>query len=240
MSQATSFFAGRQEQAGALPIDAEEISSGLWLGALSAAENHAFIKQQHITHVLTVFPHEPPEVPKSVKLLQIKCADSPMALIGMKFDEACDFIDTARAGGGCVLVHCLCGVSRSATMVCAALMRHEDMTASDALALVRSRRSIADPNPAFLTQLGIFEQQSCARDIDWVAEMNLCCGNLKEGEVLEGWDARCNEWRPARIAEMCQYGFFEVQFQLDGKEAAGQFEANTITLNTGLARRALQ
>ena len=220
-------------------VDAHEIAPGIWLGALSAAEDKRFLKQQRISHVLTVLPHDPPKVPARIALLQIKVADNSLSLIGFHFNAACDFVDSARSGGGTVLVHCWRGISRSATMVCAALMRHEGLTASQALARVQEHRSFADPNPAFRTQLSIFETHHCSRDIDWIRGMNSVCGKLQAGELVEAWDDRVKEFRHARVTENNGNGFFEVQFRSPHTDSHGnaKFESEATTLNTGLARR---
>ena len=53
---------------------------------------------------------------------------------------------------GKVLVNCLKGMSRSSTVVLAYLMLRKNMTAMDALTVVRRHRSIC-PNDGFLQQL---------------------------------------------------------------------------------------
>lgn len=53
---------------------------------------------------------------------------------------------------GRVFVHCLMGVSRSATLVLAFLMIVEGLTLREAVAAVRPHRDIC-PNPGFLQQL---------------------------------------------------------------------------------------
>lgn len=74
------------------------------------------------------------------------------------FDEACDFIGkavgTKKTGtlNGKILVHCKEGVSRSASLVLAYLVRDQEMTLKDAVRLVRSKREIS-PNQGFLQQL---------------------------------------------------------------------------------------
>ncbi|MEQ2214378.1 hypothetical protein XENOCAPTIV_004021 [Xenoophorus captivus] len=57
-----------------------------------------------------------------------------------------------------VLVHCQAGVSRSATVVIAYLMKHTLMTMTDAYKYVRSRRPVVSPNLNFMGQLLEFER----------------------------------------------------------------------------------
>lgn len=55
-------------------------------------------------------------------------------------------------------MHCQAGVSRSATIVIAYLMKHTLMTMPDAYKYVRSRRPVVSPNLNFMGQLLEFER----------------------------------------------------------------------------------
>lgn len=52
-----------------------------------------------------------------------------------------------------VLVHCSMGISRSASIVIAYLIKEKNMTYSDALRYVKKKRHIINPNPSFAQQL---------------------------------------------------------------------------------------
>jgi atypical dual specificity phosphatase len=56
-----------------------------------------------------------------------------------------------------VLVHCLAGMSRSATIVCAYLLATTPMNTQETISFVRSKRSIIRPNYGFEKQLGAWE-----------------------------------------------------------------------------------
>ena len=60
---------------------------------------------------------------------------------------------------GNVLVHCLRGVSRSASFVMGHLMLDREMTADEALAHVATYRSVVQPNEAFLGQLRQYDEK---------------------------------------------------------------------------------
>jgi atypical dual specificity phosphatase len=56
-----------------------------------------------------------------------------------------------------VLVHCLAGMSRSATIVCAYLLATTSMNTQETISFVRSKRSIIQPNYGFEKQLKAWE-----------------------------------------------------------------------------------
>ncbi|CCA74119.1 related to protein tyrosine phosphatase PPS1 [Serendipita indica DSM 11827] len=78
-----------------------------------------------------------------------------------RFREVCDWIDAARQEGGKVLVHCRVGVSRSATVTIAYVMKHMGMSLVDAYLLVRSRRLsvLIQPNLRLLYNLSSWEAE---------------------------------------------------------------------------------
>jgi dual specificity MAP kinase phosphatase len=77
----------------------------------------------------------------SISVLDMKnVADDGIDSIRPYIDQALAFIDEARWSGGKVLVHCRVGVSRSASIVIAYLMKHVELDLASAYLLTRSRR----------------------------------------------------------------------------------------------------
>ncbi|GAO48319.1 hypothetical protein G7K_2495-t1 [Saitoella complicata NRRL Y-17804] len=64
-----------------------------------------------------------------------------------------DLIKTSAEQGKKMLVHCQCGVSRSATLVIAYIMREKDMSLHDAYAYVKERSPWIGPNMGLIYQL---------------------------------------------------------------------------------------
>uniref|UniRef100_A0A2P2JM68 protein-tyrosine-phosphatase n=1 Tax=Rhizophora mucronata TaxID=61149 RepID=A0A2P2JM68_RHIMU len=72
--------------------------------------------------------------------------------------EVClDFIDQSRKEGS-ILVHCFAGVSRSAAIITAYLMRTEQLSLEDALESLKQSCEFVCPNDGFLDQLKMFEE----------------------------------------------------------------------------------
>lgn len=91
-----------------------------------------------------------------IKVLDIKgVCDDGIDSLRHAFGEICDWIDKARLEGGKVLVHCRVGVSRSATVTIAYVMKHLNLSLVDAYLIVRSRRLsvLIQPNMRLLYNL---------------------------------------------------------------------------------------
>ncbi|BGP38695.1 tyrosine/serine/threonine protein phosphatase pps1 [Rhodotorula kratochvilovae] len=101
----------------------------------------------------------------NIAVLDMKnVADDGIDSIRPCIDEALDFITRAREQGGRVLVHCKVGVSRSASIVIASLMRDVGLDLASAYLVVRSRRLniLIQPNLPFMAALHAFEQSLLA------------------------------------------------------------------------------
>ncbi|KAJ8281639.1 hypothetical protein COCON_G00041580 [Conger conger] len=93
-----------------------------------------------------------------VRYKRLPATDSSKQNLRQYFEEVFEFIEEAHQGGRGVLVHCQAGVSRSATIVIAYLMKHTLMTMTDAYKYVKSRRPVVSPNLNFMGQLLEFER----------------------------------------------------------------------------------
>lgn len=141
-------------------INFDLIDSGLYLGNLTTALDIPTLKKLNISHILTVASEPLPDTVKDdmpgIKVCFIKVDDMPSSNLLSYFDESCHFIDNALASGGNVLVHCYFGVSRSATLVAAHLMKKHGLNSLQALDRLRARRRYVGPNEGFLQQLALY------------------------------------------------------------------------------------
>lgn len=102
-----------------------------------------FLQQLGITCVINSAPELPdtplPDAPRP-QYLQIPILDKSDVNIRLYFDEVADLIEDVRLQNGKTLVHCVAGVSRSASLCLAYLMKYMKMTLKDAYYHVKSLR----------------------------------------------------------------------------------------------------
>ncbi|KAH8822937.1 protein-tyrosine phosphatase-like protein [Flagelloscypha sp. PMI_526] len=142
----------------------DEILPGLWLTSHSTASRREVLRANNIAYVLSVLDDtfaSDKNTDMPIKRLKIPVNDWIDADLLCHFDETNKFIDEALEQEKGIIVHCMMGVSRSATVVIAYLMWKKSMTFEDALAHVKERRPIIDPNEGFRAQLRIYEQFGC-------------------------------------------------------------------------------
>jgi len=135
------------------------IDNKLYLGNILSARSSRSLTERRITHIISVCPDPiPAELPESgITHMRISVEDVDYADLLSHLPAACRFIDQAIRDGGTVLVHCVQGLSRSATVVAAYLMHSRQINATQALEIVRRAREQIWPNPGFQEQLILFE-----------------------------------------------------------------------------------
>ena len=130
---------------------------GLYIGNFGGAEEISVLKKLKIKAVLNCLPRRSVSYPKEIiqDYLIIAMLDQEDFNIKKYFSDAINFIHENRKKHS-VLVHCFAGVSRSATLVIAYLMRVNRKSFEENLSYVKSRRQCIEPNPGFCKQLIMF------------------------------------------------------------------------------------
>ncbi|XP_053357984.1 dual specificity protein phosphatase 13 [Clarias gariepinus] len=136
-----------------------QVWPNVYIGNEVAARDKSTLYSMGITHIVNA-ASGPPHVntgPRfyrdmAVDYYGVEADDSTDFLISFFFYPTARFIHAALSNKGKVFVHCLMGVSRSATLVLAFLMICEQLTLKEAARVVRQHRDIC-PNPGFLNQL---------------------------------------------------------------------------------------
>ncbi|EAL72694.2 leucine-rich repeat-containing protein [Dictyostelium discoideum AX4] len=128
----------------------------LYLGCRECAMNKSWLKDNNVTHILTVANFKP-LYPDLFKYLIINIEDVDEANIYQHFKEMNAFIDEGREKGG-VLIHCRAGVSRSASATMAFIMMKNSLKFQEAFDITIKGRPRIYPNIGFINQLKKFEK----------------------------------------------------------------------------------
>ncbi|KAI5124210.1 hypothetical protein M0805_005060 [Coniferiporia weirii] len=142
-------------------VGASQVLPRLYLGDFNDASDESELIRLRVTHVLSVLETPPSFDFKSghgttLKKLHLPMKDSFAANIHRHFDTSTSFIREALAEpDSVVLVHCLQGISRSATIVAAYLLASLSNfnSADDVLRFLKEKRSVVFPNHGFVRQL---------------------------------------------------------------------------------------
>lgn len=135
-----------------------KIIDKLFLGDIGNAKDRSFLQNNQVTHILNTAEEIANFFPNEFLYMNIKGRDYDLFQMLPHFDKSADFIHEGVAKGGGTFVHCMYGISRSATNVIAYLMKHRNMSAIDARSFVATKRRIISPNNGFWNQLLRWEQ----------------------------------------------------------------------------------
>jgi protein-tyrosine phosphatase len=138
--------------------EADEIIKGLYIGGLTSACNYEELKNRNINNVITVIYGAYELIPNNIEYKIIHAHDITSFNIMEYFDQTSDFIDNKLSCGENVLVHCMCGISRSSTIVIAYLIKKKGYSLEYAMEFVKSKRNCINPNIGFVKQLKEYEQ----------------------------------------------------------------------------------
>ena len=134
----------------------DKITDNLWLGSYSVLQNLEILHQENITKILTIMENPLETLNEDgFDIKFIKAADNANENLYQYFVECINFL----SGNENVLVHCLMGMSRSATIVIAYIMWKNKMSFEEALNFVQSKRENILPNSGFRKQLKFFDKK---------------------------------------------------------------------------------
>nr|XP_020852200.1 dual specificity protein phosphatase 18 isoform X2 [Phascolarctos cinereus]XP_020852201.1 dual specificity protein phosphatase 18 isoform X2 [Phascolarctos cinereus] len=134
-----------------------QITSSLYLGNGLAANNKVILSSNRITTVINVSVEVVNTFYADIQYVQVPVADTPLSRLYDFFDPIADKIHTVEMQQGRTLLHCAAGVSRSAALCLAYLMKYHSMSLLDAHTWTKSCRPIIRPNNGFWEQLIHYE-----------------------------------------------------------------------------------
>jgi len=144
---------------GSSSFDAHEVLPNIFVGDVYAAHNQEELKRRNVTHIINAALAVIPPFPDKFKYLHVQLLDYPGENVMDHLQVTTKYIEEALAGGGRVFIHCLKGVSRSATIAAAFAIYSQQLTTQEAINMLRKQRSIVCPNHGFVLQLEWYEKQ---------------------------------------------------------------------------------
>ena len=144
----------------------EIVKNKLYLGDMFDANDADMIKNKNISCIICVAERlKIININPSVKVYNYELSDDYNCNISLYFDEIGEIIRKENS----VLVNCAAGVSRSATIVLAYIMKYYNLDLKTAFLLVRKRRERICPNKKFMGclldyELSLFGKNSLTYD----------------------------------------------------------------------------
>ncbi|KAG8180241.1 hypothetical protein JTE90_017642 [Oedothorax gibbosus] len=134
-----------------------EVTDHLFISSMRSV-NVAALQRKGITCIINCSLLVPNYEIEAFRYVPITIEDNEKADISQFFEEVSCIIHEEHAAGGRTLVYCVAGISRSATLCIAYLMKYQDMTLRNAFRHLRSRRRIIRPNNGFFQKLIEYER----------------------------------------------------------------------------------
>ena len=131
-----------------MSLDFSEVTDFLAISAWPKAEHRNEIQNLGVSLILSMHWWKPSKALESqeIKLLWLPTFDNPIFPIPMStLLRGVNASQPVIQSGGKILVHCQAGVHRSVAMACCILIS-TNMTAGQAMQLVKQKRAIADPD----------------------------------------------------------------------------------------------
>jgi protein-tyrosine phosphatase len=141
-----------------LENDCQEVVPHVFIGHVGTARDADALKRREIRNILDV-SQKNYAAPEGVGLLRLDVPDVPEFDIRSVLGRTNAFLARSRREGKNCLVHCAWGVSRSAAVVLAFLMAYHELTLDQALALLKEKRPVIQPNAGFVAALKEYETE---------------------------------------------------------------------------------
>nr|XP_056715688.1 dual specificity protein phosphatase 18 [Euleptes europaea] len=135
------------------------ITNSLFLSNGEAANNKLLLYGNQITTVINVSVEVVNTYFPDISYIQVPVLDAPTARLYDFFNPVANKIHEVELNQGRTLVHCAAGISRSAALCMAYLMKYHSMSLANAYTWVKACRPIIRPNVGFWQQLIQYEHK---------------------------------------------------------------------------------
>lgn len=129
----------------------DEIIPNLFLGNIYAANDSIFINKYNIKYIINL-SNEKINTFSNIQYKHINIDDDPTVNIYKYFDECVSIIENCLSSNKPILVNCKLGISRSASIVVAYLIKKKKLSVTESYDVVNNKRPI-NINFGFLNQL---------------------------------------------------------------------------------------
>jgi hypothetical protein len=140
----------------------EILNNFLFIGDQIDSENIKLLEDKKITNIINCAYELENKFPNKFKYLKLNILDNTDFDIIKYFNEIYDYIENCRKQKCRILIHCYAGISRSATIVTAYMMRKYmndfNFSHKNVLKYIKNCRHIIEPNAGFLKDLNAYEK----------------------------------------------------------------------------------
>lgn len=148
------------------PGTLDEVYPNVYLGDFAAACNKKRLKELGITHILCTILGVDPIYPQDFEYKNVHLRDNERQNVMPYLDQCAEYIEAALENDGKVFVHCMCGISRSSTMVIAYLISRKARAYNQAIDEVKEKRAVIQPNNGFQHQLVSYDVMVAQRRLN--------------------------------------------------------------------------
>lgn len=140
-------------------FEATQIIKNLWVGGICSPSNCKNMKSHNIKMIVSTHVGASPLFPYQFEYRLIELLDIPSENIINSFEKILpDIYDVIVNQQKGVLIHCIAGASRSATITAAYLIKYHNMTADNAIIHMKKLRDEINPNKGYIKQLKLYEK----------------------------------------------------------------------------------
>ena len=141
------------------PNSITEVFPNIYIGNLATIYDKKLLDDLAIKNIISAVAGIDQPYPTNYNYLNIELIDSEYENIVSHFNKSNNFIQKSLDNNEKILIHCICGVSRSATLVIAYLLSIKYNNLQNILDELRIKRDIINPNDNFIKQLILYESK---------------------------------------------------------------------------------